>query len=195
MDLFTRAQAKRSFRERARAKREMPPSLRRTINAFKRSRLRSEAGSVDRHRAHSRAWPAHRSRGSNLGRAERHSPRQRAAESTSACALRAAPHKNETPKPARGDTQPERAFLAQIPHTETKPEPRNGAVPCHFEAITHGSRLRLDWLAGAARFEAPDQNQATRNPWRIALDLTCCLNDPPAHIPRRCEARTGRIGR
>ena len=37
--------------------------------------------------------------------------------------------KNETPKPARGDKEPEWAFLAEIPHTETKPYLRNAAVP------------------------------------------------------------------
>jgi hypothetical protein len=41
-------------------------------------------------------------------------------------------------------------ILAQTPHTETKPEPRNGAVPCRFEPLSHSSRWRPDWLAGAA---------------------------------------------
>jgi hypothetical protein len=45
------------------------------------------------------------------------------------------PINNETPKPAPGDREPEWAFLAQIPHTETKPGPRNGAVPCRLRRI------------------------------------------------------------
>ena len=45
------------------------------------------------------------------------------------------PIKNETPKTARGDREPEWAFLAQIPHTETKPEPRNAALPRQLSDI------------------------------------------------------------
>jgi hypothetical protein len=41
--------------------------------------------------------------------------------------------KNETPKSALGDRGPERRFHRQIPDTETKPYPRNVAVPHGFE--------------------------------------------------------------
>src|SRR5262249_53317141 len=45
----------------------------------------------------------------------------------------AAPHKNQTPKMALGDTGPELRFCRQIPHAETKPYPRNAALPRRFE--------------------------------------------------------------
>jgi hypothetical protein len=73
-------------------------------------------------------------------------------------------------RPATGklkDREPEWAFLAQIPHTETKPEPRNGAVPCRFEVISNGSRWRLDSLAGAAGFEPLHQESCPIGPTAI----------------------------
>jgi hypothetical protein len=39
--------------------------------------------------------------------------------------------------------EPTWSFLAQIPHTKTKPEPRNGAGPCHFEPLVESG-----WAAG-----------------------------------------------
>jgi hypothetical protein len=86
----------------------------------------------DRSRHRGKTWP----------RARLHSPRQRAAESRSACALRAAPHKYETPKPARGDRgrngRSSPTFRAQRPSQSRE----NGAVPRGFERTSHLRRRR-----------------------------------------------------
>jgi hypothetical protein len=67
--------------------------------------------------------------------------------------------------------EPTWSFLAQIPHTKTKPEPRNGAGPCHFEPLVEsgvGGRIRTlasgivpDW---ACRYRAARSAVADRAP-------------------------------
>ena len=57
---------------------------------------------------------------------------------------------------ALGDKAPEWRFTGPILHTETKPYPRNAAVPRGFERGLHVSLNRPDWLAGAGGLEPPN---------------------------------------
>jgi hypothetical protein len=52
--------------------------------------------------------------------------------------------KNETPKMTLGDKAPEWRLTGQILHAETKPYPRNAAVPRGFERASHVSFGRPD---------------------------------------------------
>jgi len=64
--------------------------------------------------------------------------------------------KTRRQKMALGDKAPEWRFTGPILHTETKPYPRNAAVPRGFERGLHVSLNRPDWLAGAGGLEPPN---------------------------------------
>ena len=74
--------------------------------------------------------------------------------------------KTRHPKKAIGDRRQEWRFHWQIPLTETKPHPRNAAVPRRFERHSLIDAQRPDSLAGAAGFELAHQKI-------VGLPLSC----------------------
>ena len=122
------------------------------------------------------------------------------------CSVRQRLIKNETPKPARGDGKPEWAFLAQIPHTrdQARAAKWRGTVP--FEPLSHSSRWRLDWLAGAGGSSPAPEIFLQKRPPQKGLELCngrrlgclCigCLDDTDflRAVAENCDAPRAQFG-